>query len=306
MRPIHFRRIHVIKILIIIISLLISLHAGPACARLNVVATLPWIGSIVGDIGKDKVNVTVLVKPAQDPHMIEAKPSMILAARKADVIMYNGLDLEIGYLPILIESSKNPKLQPGRPGNFDCSRFVSVIEKPTAVDRSLGDVHPLGNPHYHLSPKNMRNIAEGIARRLQELDPDNAAFYKTNAASFRARLDERLKVWGQKPLRGKKFISYHKFFEYLANEYGFELVGYIEAKPGIPPSAGHIETLIDLAKRGKIDGILTTAYFPMTAPDFLSRKTGVKVITVPHEVGSTPQAGDWFSLMDLVFAALSS
>ena len=113
----------------------------------------------MNDLGKDRIKLTVLVKPSQDPHQIEAKPSMILAARKADVIMYNGLDLEIGYLPLLIESSKNPKIQPGKPGNFDCSRFVSVIEKPTAVDRSLGDVHPLGNPHYHLSPRNIRNIA---------------------------------------------------------------------------------------------------------------------------------------------------
>jgi zinc/manganese transport system substrate-binding protein len=292
------------KKIAIMIFLLTCFFASPSFAKLNVVATLPWIGSIVNDLGKDRVNLTVLVKPSQDPHQIEAKPSMILAARKADVIMYNGLDLEIGYLPLLIESSRNQKIQPGKPGNFDCSRFVSVIEKPTAVDRSLGDVHPLGNPHYHLSPRNIRNIAEGIARALSELDPDNAAFYQANATSFRARLDEKQKVWSQKPLRGKKFISYHKFFEYLANEYGFELVGYIEAKPGIPPSANHMESLIDLARRARLAGILTTAYFARTAPDFLSEKTGVKVIVVPHEVGATPAARDWFNLMDQVFAAI--
>ncbi len=276
----------------------------PCFAKLNVVATLPWIGSIASDLGKDRINITTLVKPNQDPHQIEAKPSMILAARKADVLIYNGLDLEIGYLPLLIESSKNPKIQPGKPGNFDCSRFVSVIEKPTAVDRSLGDVHPLGNPHYHLSPGNVGAIADGMARMLSELDPDNAAFYRSNASSFKVRLDEKQKVWAQMPLRGKKFIAYHKFFEYLANQCGFELVGYIEAKPGIPPSASHLETLIDLAKRTKLDGILTTAYFPLAAPDFLSQKAGVKVIVVPHEVGSTPQAKDWFSLMDQVFGVL--
>jgi zinc/manganese transport system substrate-binding protein len=292
------------KKITIMIFLFTCFLAGPSFAALNVVTTLTWIGSIVNDLGKDRIKLTVLVKPSQDPHQIEAKPSMILAARKADVIMYNGLDLEIGYLPLLIESSKNPKIQPGKPGNFDCSRFVSVIEKPTAVDRSLGDVHPLGNPHYHLSPRNTRNIAEGIARALSELDPDNTAFYQANAASFRARLDEKQKAWSQKPLRGKKFISYHKFFEYLANEYGFELVGYIEAKPGIPPSANHMESLIDLAKRTRLDGILTTTYFARTAPDFLSEKTGVKVIVVPHEVGATPTTKDWFSLMDQVFAAL--
>ncbi len=284
---------------------IICLFATPSFAKLNVVATLPWIGGIVGDLAKDKVNLTVLVKPSQDPHQIEAKPSMILAARKADVIMYNGLDLEIGYLPVLIESSRNPKIQPGKAGNFDCSRFVSVIEKPTAVDRSLGDVHPLGNPHYHLSPRNIRNVVEGIAAALEDLDPDNAPFYRSNAVSFKARLDERLKEWSKAPLRGKKFISYHKFFEYLANEYGFEIVGYVEAKPGIPPSANHMESLIELTKRVKLDGILTTEYFARTAPDFLSEKTGAKVIVVPHEVGAIPAAKDWFSLMDRVFATLS-
>lgn len=195
--------------------------------------------------------------------------------------------------------------QPGRPGNFDCSRFVAAIEKPLAADRSLGDVHPLGNPHYHLSPGNMRNIAEGISRTLSQLDPGNASFYQENASGFRKKLDERRKEWGTAQLRGKKFVSYHKYFEYLAQEYGFQLVGYIEAKPGIPPSPGHIESLIELAKGTKLDGILTTAYFPRTAPDFLARKTGLKVIVIPHEVGATPQATDWFKLMDLVFASLS-
>ena len=152
------------RIMIMVLLCSSVLSAYPCFAKLNVVATLPWIGSIASDLGKDRINVTALVKPNQDPHQIEAKPSMILAARKADILIYNGLDLEIGYLPLLIESSKNPKIQPGKPGNFDCSRFVSVIEKPTAVDRSLGDVHPLGNPHYHLSPGNMRAIVDGMAR----------------------------------------------------------------------------------------------------------------------------------------------
>ena len=294
------------KKIIMTVSFLTALFlAWPSFAAVNVVATLPWIGSIVREIGKDKVSVAVLVKPNQDPHMIEAKPSMILAARKADIIMYNGLDLEIGYLPILVESSRNPRIQPGRPGNFDCSRYVSVIEKASSTDRSLGDVHPLGNPHYHLSPRNMRNIVEGVARSLIDLDPENASFYRSNADRFRARLDEKMKDWSRRPLGGKKFISYHKFFEYLAKEYGFSLVGYIEAKPGIPPSVSQLETLIDLTKGTRIDGILTTTYFSGAAPDFLSRKTGVKVIVVPHEVGSTSQATDWLTLMDLVFASLS-
>jgi hypothetical protein len=133
---------------------------------MKVVTTLPWIGSVAGEIGKDKIEITTLVKPSQDPHMIEAKPGMILAVRKADILMYNGLDLEIGYLPVLIESSRNPKVQPGQPGNFDCSRFVTVIEKPVSMDRSMGDVHPLGNPHYFYSANSIQRIVRGSRSRF--------------------------------------------------------------------------------------------------------------------------------------------
>ena len=280
------------------------MFCSTAFAKLAVVATLPWIASIAGAIGKDKLEIVTLVKPNQDPHMIEAKPSMILAARKADILMYNGLDLEIGYLPVLIESSRNSKVQPGRLGNFNCSQFVTVIEKPAAVDRSLGDVHPLGNPHYHLSPKNIGAIADGMAKRLSELDPTNASFYMGNASTFRTQLQQKLREWQAVPLSGKRFIAYHRFFEYLAGEFGFSLIGYIEAKPGIPPSAGHLQQLIDLSRQAKPDAILTTAYHGRRETDALSSRTGLTVIMVPHEVGSTVQAKDWFSLMDAVFASL--
>ena len=155
----------------LLLTLLIAFAvATPAHAKMNVVATLPWIGDLASELGKDKINVKVLVKPSQDPHYVEAKPSMILAARKADIIMYDGLDLEIGYLPLILESSRNPKLMPGKTGNFDCSQFVKVIEKQTTVDRSMGDVHPLGNPHYHFSPSNVLRVADGMARLLAEAD----------------------------------------------------------------------------------------------------------------------------------------
>ena len=169
----------------IFLSIALSLTlTTPAFAGINVVATLPWIGSAAKEIGKDKINVTVLVKPTQDAHDIEAKPSMILAARKADIIMYDGLDLEIGYLPLIIESSKNPKLMPGQPGNFDCSQFITVLEKPTTVDRSMGDVHPLGNPHYHFSPSRVLRVAAGMARLLADSDKGNAGYYEANYQGF--------------------------------------------------------------------------------------------------------------------------
>jgi len=288
----------------VITLFLVVFFTVPAFAKLNVVVTLPWIGSLAKEIGKDKIDVTTLVKPSQDPHYAEAKPSMILAARKADIIMYNGLDLEIGYLPRIIESSSNPKIQPGTIGNFDCSQFVGVIEKPVAVDRSLGDVHPLGNPHYLFSPKNILNVAEGIARVLSELDPGDAAFFKSNLQSFKEHLNDKQKQWNGKPLKGKKFIAYHKYFEYLAREFGFQLVGYVEPKPGIPPSAGYLADLIELMKRSKPDAIVATEVNGKKESEALGQKTGTRVIILPHDVGNAG-VQDWFGLMDAVINSLS-
>lgn len=284
--------------------LMVLLLTTPALAKVNVVATLPFIGSIAKEIGKDKLNVTTLVKPSQDPHYAEAKPSMILAARKADIIMYNGLDLEIGYLPRIIESSNNPRIQPGKIGNFDCSQFVSVIEKPTSVDRSMGDVHPLGNPHYLFSPKNILKVAEGISVVLSQLDAGNAGVYKSNLQSFRERLIAKEKQWGSRPLRGKKFIAYHRLFEYLAREFGFQIIAYVEPKPGIPPSAGYLTELVELIKRSKPDAILATEANGKKESEALGQKTGTKVIILPHDVGN-PGAQDWFSLMDTIINSLT-
>jgi zinc/manganese transport system substrate-binding protein len=278
--------------------------ATPAWAKLNVVTTLPWIGSLAQDIGKDKVHVTTLVKPSQDPHYVEAKPSMILEVRRADILMFNGLELEIGYLPVLVESSRNPKIQPGNSGYFDCSQFVEVIEKPTVVDRSMGDVHPLGNPHYHLSPRNIYRVTGGITEALARLDPGNEGFYRANLAAWQEKFKDKEKQWAGNKLKGKKFIAYHKFFEYPAHQFGFEIISYVEPKPGIPPAAGWVEKIIELAKKMKPDAILTTPYYGTREVTFLSEKTGVKYIVVPHDVGATPACKDWFSLIDQVLAAL--
>ncbi len=276
----------------------------PAFADLNVLATLPWIGSAAKEIGKDKINVTVLAKPSQDAHFLEAKPSMILAARKADIIMYDGLDLEIGYLPLVIESSKNPKLMPGQPGNFDCSQFVTVLEKPATVDRSMGDVHPLGNPHYHFSPSRVLRVAEGITRLLADADNGNAGYYKANYKAFAARLNEKQKEWNAVPFKGRKYVAYHKYFEYLAAEYGFQFIGYLEPKPGIPPSAGHIEGLIETMKKEKPTAILVTPVSGLQEAESLSAKTGVKVIVLPHDVGSMDGTGDLISFWDKIITSL--
>jgi len=181
---------------------------------------------------------------------------------------------------------------------------VNPIERPVSVSRSMGDVHPLGNPHYHLSPHNIFKVAEGIAERLASMDPSNADFFKNNLASFQDRFREKQKGWAARQVRGKKFLPYHKFFEYLANEFGFEIVGYVEPKPGIPPSAGYVEKIIETITKVKPDAILITNYSGEKEARFLSQKTGTKFIVVPHDVGATPACKDWFSLMDQVLSAL--
>jgi zinc/manganese transport system substrate-binding protein len=286
-----------------IITFCILLLASPACAAVKVVATLPWIGSLAREIGKDNVTVTTLVKVSQDPHSIEAKPSMIAAARRADIFMYNGLDLEIGYLPILMEASKNPKIHPGNVGNFNCSVFATPLEIPASASRENGDVHPLGNPHYHLSPANMKKVASGMGERLAKVDPANADFYRTNTSRFVAQVDLKSKEWQGRTLHGKQFVAQHKFFEYLAAEYGFRIVGYLEDKPGIPPSSAHLQALIADISKQKPAAILSTSYHDQKAPQFVSSKTGVITKVVPHDVGAGGST-DWFTLMDAVFKAL--
>jgi zinc/manganese transport system substrate-binding protein len=292
------------KVLFLIV--LLGTLIRPAFADVKIVATLPWIGSIAREIGKNKVAVSVLVKPNQDAHFIEAKPSMILAASKADVIMYNGLELEVGYLPLIVMQSRNPRIQPGQNGNLDCSRYVNPIEKPQVdIDRSMGDVHPMGNPHYHFSARSIQRVAEGMERALSQADPGNAAYYTANLAAFREKVEKRQRQWAAIPLKGKRFFAYHKMFEYLAADYGFRIIGYVEPKPGIPPSAGHLEKLIETITRIKPDGILATPSYGRREVDLLSGKTGVKAIVVPADIGATEGTGDWFSFMDTVLSSLN-
>jgi zinc/manganese transport system substrate-binding protein len=219
--------------------------------------------------------------------------------------MYNGLDLEIGYLPLILRSSRNPRIQPGQKGNLDCSRYINPIEKPhTDIDRGMGDVHPLGNPHYHFSPVNVLKVAEGMAVVLTDLDRANADFYRANYEAFAGKLGEKQKQWSSLPLGGKRFIAYHRLFEYLAADFGFQIISYVEPKPGIPPSAAHIERLVEDMKKSKPDGILTTGVYGKKESESLSTKTGVRVILLPNDVGAGKGTDDWFSFMDGALTSL--
>jgi zinc/manganese transport system substrate-binding protein len=284
-----------------LITVLISVSS---MANIKAVCTLPWIGSVLGEIAKEKVDITTLVKPDEDPHYAEPKPSMLLAARKADLLFYNGLDLEIGYLPRIIESSSNPRIQAGKDGNIDLSQFVTVIEKPATVDRSMGDIHPLGNPHYNFSPKNIKEVAKGMAMVLGKADPSNASYYRNNLEAFLKRLSQKEAEWRELSLKGKNVITYHKLFEYLAGEYGFKIIAYIEPKPGIPPSAKHLSELLETLRSNKVDLIITTNVIGEKEANYLSKDSGVKAVAVPQDVGGSPEAKDWFALIDTVLKTL--
>ncbi|NMB99592.1 MAG: zinc ABC transporter substrate-binding protein [Thermoanaerobaculaceae bacterium] len=286
-------------------ALFLLLFSMTSLCATKAVCTLPFISDIVKTIGKDKVEITTLLKPTEDPHYAEPKPSMILAARKCDILFYNGLDLEIGYLPKIIESSNNPKIQPGKDGNVDLSQFISPIEIPSTLDRSMGDIHPLGNPHYNYSPKNIREVAKGIEYVLSKIDPQNKTIYEKNLDDFLNNLSAKEEEWKNLNLKGKKVITYHKILEYLAKEFGFDIVGNIEPKPGIPPSAKHLRSLLETMKNSKIDIILTTNVIGEKEAKYLSEKGGVRMAIIPQDVGGTKEAGNWISMVESVLKKIS-
>jgi len=283
--------------------------ATPAFAELNVVATLPWIGSVARDIGGDKIKVKVLVRPALDPHFIEPKPSMLLAVRRADILIYNGLGLEAGYLPVLIESSRNGAIATGRAGNINASSFLDdagIIDAGAHVDRSMGDVHSEGNPHYHFSPGNILHVAEGLAEVFAGADSVNAVFFRANFDEFRVRLVKKQKEWQGLGLAGRNFIAFHKLFEYLARDFDFGIIGYIEPRPGVPPSGGHVQRLVEITKDNPVTAILTASYYGRRQARWLAKKTGLNIIELPHDAGAslTSTDEDWFEFMDRTLRAI--
>jgi len=288
------------------ISLILALFAGlallPAAqAKLNVVATIPDYGAIAQAIGRDKVNVTSIARGAEDPHFVDARPSFVRVLNRADVLLEGGLELEIGWLPPLLNAARNGRILPDAPGHLYLSRGVRVLEVPTGpVDRSMGDVHPYGNPHYWLDPLNGKIIAESIAAAFAKLDPANAAYYEANLAAFNQRLDQKLAEWTKlmEPFRGTKVITYHKSFEYFLERFGLELAGTIEPKPGIEPSPTHISSLIPRAKAQGVKLVLIEPNRPRKTPTYVAEAIGAKLVVIPQMVGGDEKVKDYFDLFD--------
>ncbi|AHE95908.1 adhesin [Thermocrinis ruber] len=274
-------------------------------AKLKVVATYPWIGELVKEVGKDRVSLYVIARGTDDPHFVVPKPSHIAKMRDADLLIVQGASLEVGFLPPLLQQSNNPKIQPGRQGYLDLSQFVELIEKPANISRAMGDVHPEGNPHYQLDPHNIPPLARAIAERLCQLDSPNCAYYRGNLEDFLKRWNAKLTEWDREfaKLKGIKVIQYHKLYDYLLRRYGMVLVGTLEPLPGIPPTGKHIEGLISQAQGVKF--ILQDVYHEKRTAQFVAQRLNAKVVILPHEVGAVPEAKDLFSLFDEILRRLS-
>jgi ABC-type Zn uptake system ZnuABC Zn-binding protein ZnuA len=282
--------------------LLALLGCGAAsAAKLNVVATLPDYGSIAEAVGGDKVQVTSLVRGTEDPHFVDARPSLVRSLNKADLLVEGGADLEVGWLPTLVSGARNARILADAPGHVLLSRGIRMRDVPTGpVDRSMGDVHPAGNPHFNLDPANGRDMAASIVAALSRLDPANASAYQSNARQFTERLGVKLAEWTNSlaPYRGTKVVTYHKSFDYLLERFGFELVGTIEPKPGIEPSPTHINALIPRMKAAGVKLILSEPNRPRKTPAQLAEATGAKVVLLPGLVGGVPEATNYIALFD--------
>jgi zinc/manganese transport system substrate-binding protein len=272
----------------------------PAIAALNVFACEPEWGALAQELGGDKVSVFLATTARQDPHRVEARPSLISRIRNADLVICSGSELEIGWLPLLLTQSGNDRIQPGSPGFLEASQFVVKLEIPKVIDRALGDIHPAGNPHIHLDPRNIARVADVVTGRLMELDPANADTYKARAESFRERWQAGIQRWQQQaaPLKSVPIVVYHKDMSYFINWAGMREAGSLEPKPGIPPTPTHLAELVERMKRSPARAVVYSPYNNPGAAQFLSERAKIPNVMLPFTVGGTDKAKDLFGLFD--------
>ncbi|HLG93388.1 MAG TPA: metal ABC transporter substrate-binding protein [candidate division Zixibacteria bacterium] len=278
-----------------IFSLLFSLGLTSAlAAKVKVVTTLPDLAALVSAVGGERVEVTSIAKGYQDPHFVDAKPSYILKIQSADLLFKIGMGLELWLDPLVI-NARNAKLKV-----IDCSRGVPILEVPSTVDRSMGDIHAFGNPHIWLDPVNGKIILDSVAAALKETDPANTSFYEANRAAYEKKLDSALSVWQEKlkPYAGTNVITYHNSWPYFGERFGLVRAGYVEPKPGIPPSPSHLKELIDQMKREKIRLILMEPYFSEKDPNLVAGQTSAKVLKLASSVGAFQGTDDYIAMFD--------
>ena len=295
---------HRLLLAALVAALAVAAHA--AAAAVNVFACEPEWASLAQELGGPDVSVFSATAALQDPHQVQARPSLIARLRSADLVVCSGAELEIGWMPNVLRQGNNPKVQPGTPGYLETAQFVSLLETPARLDRAEGDVHAAGNPHIQTGPQNIPPVATALARRLGEIDPAHAAGYAERGQRFLARWNEAMLRWRQQvaPLKGANVATYHRNWIYLMEFCGMRNVLDVEAKPGVPPSASRLAEVIAEVPRRQVRMILYAAYNDPRASDFVAEKTGVPAVLLPHTVGGTPAAKDLVSMFDDTFARL--
>jgi zinc/manganese transport system substrate-binding protein len=288
---------------IVCVAVLMGAWSGVARAqsKLNVISTTEDLASIAREVGGDHITIESIAKGYQDPHFVEAKPSFILKLQKADVLIVVGRDLEIGWLPPLVQQSRNGKIQPGAEGYLDASLGARILEMPTGqITRAEGDVHPLGNPHYWLDPENGKRIAKEIADKFDQLRPNDRAYFDQRLTDFTTRLDAAEKRWlaMMASYKGTKVTTYHRSFPNFAERFGLEIIGYVEPRPGIPPTPQHTLDLMNEMKRQMVKIVMVEPYFDLKTPEAIGRETGAHVLVMPPSVGGVKETTDYFKLFD--------
>jgi len=272
-----------------------------AQSKLNVMATTEDLASIGRDVGGDRITIESIAKGYQDPHFVEAKPSFILKLQRADLLIVVGRDLEIGWLPPLIQQSRNGKVQTGGEGYLDASLTAQILEIPSGnITRAMGDVHPFGNPHYWTDPENGKRIAKAISEKLVQFRPNDRAYFEQRLADFTSRLDAAEKRWlgMMAPYKGMKVVTYHNSFPNFAERFGLNVIGYVEPRPGIPPTPQHTLDLMNEMKRQNVKLVLVEPYFDLKTPMAIGRETGAEVLVMPPSVGGVKEVTDYFKLFD--------
>lgn len=286
--------------------LILACLAGMLEAKVNVVTSYAYIADLVQKVGGEAVKVTFLAKPTRDPHYIIPKPSFIAKVRNADLLVINGGGLEVGWIPPLVSQSGNPAIQPGAAGYVDLSYTLELIDKPTVLSRTEGDVHPEGNPHFSLDMYQVPKMAAAVSEGLCRIDGDHCLSYRENEKRFALRWGERVKVWEAQlaSLKGTEVIQSHKLFDYLLRNAGMTTVEALEPIPGVPPTAKHIAGVIRTIKTKKIPLLINSVYFPVNPVELVKAKTDIRVVTLPHDVGALEGTDDLAVMFGTIIKAL--
>jgi zinc/manganese transport system substrate-binding protein len=300
MAPTSFKESAMKKITICGSLLVLSLLSLPVVAALNVFATVPEWGALAREIGGDQVRVYTATTAFQDPHRIDAKPSLLAQARQANLVVAAGADLEIGWLPLVLRDSGNAAIQSGRPGYFEAAAWVTRLEVPSVIDRAQGDVHAAGNPHIHLDPRNVLKVGAALAQRMAELDATNAAAYQAGFKAFSGKWQVAMARWEKEaaPLRGVPVLVHHASFVYLSHWLGLKEVGTLEPKPGVEPTSGHLTGLLAQQQATPARMVLRSAYNPDGPSQWMAGKAGIPAVLLPYTVGGTAEAKDLVGLFD--------